>query len=141
MQGGCVTAVVPGTGWPSALNAARLIAPLNPTIVARLLCLLARLWSCWRAFGPADAAGKRRMQEMIDVVVAMVSTRLAGSRFGRLLEASKASKMHDYLLLAGPIGALIVSAAELPEDESKAYTDLLHVLGDMWAKVQTRCVG
>lgn len=60
----------------------------------------------------------------------------AGSRFARLFDIAKKSKLHDYLVLAGPLGAyLLYLAKDIGAHERTAMTLLLQACGDLWEKV------
>lgn len=59
-----------------------------------------------------------------------------GSRFSRLFDVAKKSKMHDYFLLAGPIGAYMLHLCQdVSPDQRTAMTLLLQACGDLWEKV------
>lgn len=59
-----------------------------------------------------------------------------GSRFARLFDVAKKSKMHDMFILAGPIGAYMLHLCEDIEPEQQiAMTLILQACGDLWEKV------
>lgn len=61
---------------------------------------------------------------------------VAGSRVARMFDTSKGIKMHDVLLLAGPIGAYLMHLARaLGAKQRTAITLMLNVIGELWAKV------
>lgn len=60
----------------------------------------------------------------------------AGSRFSRLFDIAKKSKLHDYFILAGPLGAYMLHMAkDIKEDQRTAMTLILQACGDLWEKV------
>lgn len=60
-----------------------------------------------------------------------------GSRFARLFDIGKKSKLHDYFLLAGPIGAYMLYLAkdDIGDNERSAMTQTLQTCGELWEKV------
>lgn len=63
-------------------------------------------------------------------------TSVAGSRVARMFDRSKGVKMHDALLLAGPIGSYLMHLARaMGANQRLAMTLMLNVIGELWAKV------
>lgn len=59
-----------------------------------------------------------------------------GSRFARLFDIAKKSKLHDFFILAGPLGAYMLHLCEdVEEHQRTAMTLLLQACGDLWEKV------
>lgn len=69
-------------------------------------------------------------------VAAVLPASDAGSRFARLFESTKSSKVHDFFVLAGPLGAYMLHLCRDIKDEQRiAMTLLLQACGDLWEKV------
>lgn len=82
--------------------------------------------------GPASQAA---FAAFVGRVAATLPASEAGSRFARLFEATKSSKVHDYFVLAGPIGAYMLHLArDIQAPQRTAITLLLQACGDLWEK-------
>lgn len=69
-------------------------------------------------------------------VAKVLPTQDAGSRFARLFDVGKKSKMHDFFILAGPLGAYMLELCEdLGTEQRTAMTLVLQACGDLWEKV------
>ena len=83
----------------------------------------------------ADAAGIAAMKaELARIVLHLHATMGGGMRLLRLLDGSKATKMHTYILLCGPVGISLVLRAGVADPARTAYIKLLLALQDIWAK-------
>ena len=86
--------------------------------------------------GPASQAAIVAFLERIADVLPKSE---AGSRFARLLEVTKSSKVHDYFVLAGPLGAYMLHLCrDINPEQRIAMTLLLQACGDLWEKVIDR---
>ena len=82
------------------------------------------------------------MEAALATIVKNMPPRLAGSRMLRLLSASKKTKHHTYMALAGPLGAFVVaSTRKLARDQRDTYIALLLAAGALWSKTVRRYVG
>lgn len=89
------------------------------------------------AFLFAGPASKNAFVKFVGEISRLLPATEGGSRFARLFDISKKSKLHDYFLLAGPLGAYLLHLAkgDIGDNERKAMTQTLLVCGELWEKV------
>lgn len=85
----------------------------------------------------SGTASKDAFIKFVGQVSRLLPSSEGGSRFARLFDIGKKSKLHDYFLLAGPLGAYMLYLAkdDIGEKERIAMTQILLACGELWEKV------
>jgi hypothetical protein len=88
----------------------------------------------------ATDEGMTKVDQMLAFLAAHLPSALAGQRLRRIMKGSKATKMHTYLLYAGPLGSRVTLESGQDAGPQEATVRLLQAVGDVWDKEPRKCV-